>query len=118
MTKSHPTFTEALELVRKQLWAQERVTSYGSSAGGRDGKSPEGLRGAANRGRLLCSVIRPKLPACWKNSSMFPSELHSRAQSPAFAAFRPCFALIAIPFRSRDRSDNDFFNKLSSLGPQ
>jgi|SRR5215204_1723059 len=30
--KSHPTFTDALALVRKQLWAQERVTSYGSSA--------------------------------------------------------------------------------------
>jgi DDE superfamily endonuclease len=30
--KSHPTFTEALALVCKQLWAQERVTSYGSSA--------------------------------------------------------------------------------------
>jgi DDE superfamily endonuclease len=30
--KSHPTFTDALALVRKQLWVQERVTSYGSSA--------------------------------------------------------------------------------------
>jgi hypothetical protein len=30
--KSHPTFTDALALVRKQLWAQEWVTSYGSSA--------------------------------------------------------------------------------------
>jgi hypothetical protein len=30
--KSYPTFTDALALVRKQLWMQERVTSYGSSA--------------------------------------------------------------------------------------
>jgi hypothetical protein len=60
-------------------------------------------------------VRQPKLDSLLKNSSMFPSELHSRAQSPAFAAFRPCFALIATPFRSRDRSDNDFFNKLWTL---
>ncbi len=30
--KSHPTFSDALAQVRKQLWAQERVTFYGSSA--------------------------------------------------------------------------------------
>jgi hypothetical protein len=30
--KSHPTFSDALAQVRKQLWAQERVTFYGSPA--------------------------------------------------------------------------------------
>ena len=29
--KSHPTFTDALALVRKELWAQEEATFYGSS---------------------------------------------------------------------------------------
>ena len=28
--KSHPTFTDALALVRKELWAQEEATFYGS----------------------------------------------------------------------------------------
>ena len=30
--KSHPTFSDALALVRKQLWAQEEQTFYGSAA--------------------------------------------------------------------------------------
>jgi hypothetical protein len=30
--KTHPTFSDALALVRKQLWAQEEQTFYGSSA--------------------------------------------------------------------------------------
>ena len=30
--KSHPTFSDALALVRKELWAQEEQTFYGSSA--------------------------------------------------------------------------------------
>jgi hypothetical protein len=30
--KTHPTFSDALALVRKQLWAQEERTFYGSSA--------------------------------------------------------------------------------------
>jgi hypothetical protein len=30
--KSHPTFADALALVRKELWAQEEETFYGSSA--------------------------------------------------------------------------------------
>src|SRR5215210_5235870 len=29
--KSHPSFTDALALVRKELWAQEEATFYGSS---------------------------------------------------------------------------------------
>jgi DDE superfamily endonuclease len=39
--KSHPTFTDALALVRKQLWAQERLTSYGSSAEAETEKVPK-----------------------------------------------------------------------------
>jgi hypothetical protein len=29
---SHPTFADALALVRKELWAQEQQTSYGSAS--------------------------------------------------------------------------------------
>ena len=30
--KAHPTFADALALVRKELWAQEQQTFYGSPA--------------------------------------------------------------------------------------
>ncbi len=30
--KAHPTFADALALVRKELWAQEEQTFYGSPA--------------------------------------------------------------------------------------
>jgi hypothetical protein len=51
--KSYPTFSDALALVRKELWAQEQTFT------GRL-HSPTGLHGTADRCGLLRSLIWPK----------------------------------------------------------
>jgi hypothetical protein len=52
-------------------------------------------------------------PSVLKNSSMLPSWLRSKAQRPAIAVFESCFKSVCVPFWSMDRSDNDFFNRLT-----
>jgi hypothetical protein len=42
-----------------------------------------------------------------------PSEIPSRARRPALAAFEPRFGSVRILFWAVDRSDNDFFNRLT-----
>ena len=53
--KTHPTFADALALVRKELWAYAHF--FRVARGHRDGKSPQGLHGALNRCALLCSLM-------------------------------------------------------------
>jgi hypothetical protein len=55
--KLSPTFSDALALVRKELWAH--VTFQWSPADtdtDRYGKSPAGIRGAPYRDALLCGL--------------------------------------------------------------
>jgi uncharacterized protein (DUF3084 family) len=52
--KARPTFSDALALVRRELLAQEEILRVG--AGERHGKSPAGVRRAANRRGLLCGM--------------------------------------------------------------
>ena len=49
--KAHPTFADALALVRKELWAHE-ATYLRVAPGNEDGKSPAGVRGALTK--TLC----------------------------------------------------------------
>jgi hypothetical protein len=51
-----PTFSDALAMVGKELWAQEERTFFGVAIGNRDGKSPTGICGTANRRGLLRGV--------------------------------------------------------------
>jgi hypothetical protein len=48
-----------------------------------------------------------------KNSSMLPSWLRSKPQRPAIAVFKSCFESVCVPLWSMDRSDKDFFNRLT-----
>jgi len=54
--KSHPTFADALALVRKELWAQEK-TFRGSEADTDTAKSPAGIHGTLDCCGLLCSLM-------------------------------------------------------------
>jgi hypothetical protein len=53
--ETHPTFSDSLAVVRKELCTQEGATFSGRH-GGRHGKSTAGVRGKANRCRLLCGL--------------------------------------------------------------
>jgi hypothetical protein len=58
--KSYPTFSDALAVVRKELWTQEQATFCGSPQETdtvRHGKSPTRVCGTANRRCLLCGVM-------------------------------------------------------------
>ena len=50
--KRHPTFADALALVRKELWAEEQ-TFFRVARGDRHDKSPAGLHGTTNRRGFL-----------------------------------------------------------------
>jgi hypothetical protein len=52
--KSHPTFSDALALVCRQLWAQSTFLQVAFSD--RHSKSPAGVPRAANRRSLLCGL--------------------------------------------------------------
>ena len=54
--KTHPTFADALALVRKELWARGADFSR-VALGGRHDKSPTGLCVTTNRCGLLCSLM-------------------------------------------------------------
>ena len=53
--KRHPTFADALALVRKEPWAKKQTLRVARAD--RHGKSPAGFRGTTNRGGLLCSLM-------------------------------------------------------------
>ena len=63
----------------------------------------------------LGPVLGACSPECVEGVSLLknPSEIHSRAQRPAFAAFEPRFGSVRTPLWSIDWSDNDFFNSVS-----
>jgi hypothetical protein len=52
--KPHPTFSDALALVRGELWAWRTFLRVAPRS--RPGKSPAGVRGAPKRDALLCGV--------------------------------------------------------------
>ena len=54
--KVHPTFADALALVRKQLWAQEEIFLR-IALGERHRKSSTSICGTTNRCALLCSLM-------------------------------------------------------------
>ena len=54
--KAHPTFADALALVRKQLWAQEEIFLR-IALGERHRKSSTSICGTTNRCALLCSLM-------------------------------------------------------------
>ena len=54
--KAHPTFAEALGLVRKELWAKEEIFLR-VVPGDRDSKSPEGFHGTVDPNALLRSLM-------------------------------------------------------------
>ncbi len=53
--KRHPTFADALAMVRKELWAQD-AEFLRLAASDRHDKRPQGICGTTNRGRLLCGM--------------------------------------------------------------
>jgi hypothetical protein len=55
--KRHPTFSDALALVRRELWTRTRGGFLRVGAANGDGKSPARVHGKADRCGLLCSIM-------------------------------------------------------------
>jgi hypothetical protein len=56
--KAHPTFSDALALVRRDLWAQEGQTFWGVASGDGHSKSSPGVRGKPDRNARTTQLKR------------------------------------------------------------